>query len=92
MAEYQDLTLEEANKLIDNYSECINSAFDALTKVQDADMDLTDKLVYGTPLPFGTHHYTGFNNVLHMMNPYTKMLPAYMKQRKKGLIKDDIPQ
>ncbi len=27
-----------------------------------------------------------------MMSPYTKTLPEYLKQRKKGLIKDDIPQ
>jgi len=86
------LPLEEANQLVDKYIACISSAFDALTEVQDAAMDLTDKIISGKIFPFGTRHYTGFNNVLHMMSPYTKMLPAYLKQRKKGLIKDDIPQ
>ena len=45
MKEYRELSLEEANKLIDNYSECINCAFDAFTKVQDADMDLIDRIL-----------------------------------------------
>lgn len=93
MTEYQALTLEEAQKLINNYTERINIAFDAMCKVQDAAADLVDKIVYGGGnFAFGTRRYTGFNNVLHMMSPYTKMLPAYLKQRKKGLIKDDIPQ
>lgn len=91
MKEYQALTLEEAQKLINNYQERINSAFDAMSKVQDAAMDLTDKIIYGKIFPFGTRRYGGFNIVLHMMSPYTKLIPIYLKQRKKGLIKDDIP-
>lgn len=92
MIETRALTLEEADNLTDNYLECISSAFDAMTTVQEAAVDLTEKLVNGGPFTFGTRRYGGFNNVLHMMSPYTKMLPTYLKRRKKGLVNDDLPQ
>lgn len=65
------LTIEDVTKLIGRYDECVEQAFEALTKVQDASMTLTDYLTEHTPM-VSDWRISGFQNVSRMMSPYTK--------------------